>query len=208
MGKNGPGPTPPRLSVIIGSRSNSSRYDEAEFLVGGRGTGAGETEKQGFKLHEGYIAEAEQLVKSRCFPYKTMTDLYRHAIVRHVWWLKSLEPDAYEGSVLYQLAQMDEIVAAEEFQVSFIKNIEATRKMVRNVIQIPGGKTHAGRVLRRLKQNIDKMRDSFWKSYYEKMFLEEFGPYLNDGLVLIAINGEDGGEGDTSPQLSDMEGGE
>jgi hypothetical protein len=180
------------FTVLAGGRSG--KYDEAEFLVGGKGTGSQDTDKQSFKLYEGYIAQADRIMRSTLFPYKTLSDLYRHAVVRHIHWLDSLEPDQVQGSVLHQLRQIDEIVAAEEFQVAFISSIERTRKMVRTVIQVPGGKAHAGRVLRRLRKQIDLMASSFWKSYYEKMFLEEFGHYLNDDLVLVAINGQGDGE--------------
>jgi hypothetical protein len=190
--KREPGtPGPVSLSVLIGGRS-TSKYDEAEFLVGGRGVGgAGETEKQSFKLFEGYIAECDRLLKSGLYPYKTLSDLYRHAAVRHVFWLQSLEPEEIEGSVLYQVSQIDDIVAAEEFQIRFCRSIESASKMVRAVIKMPGGKAHAGRVLRRIRDKIDKMRSGFWRSYYEKLFLDEFGLYLNDGLVLLSIEGEE-----------------
>lgn len=184
-----------QLAVIAGGRQ-TSRYKAEEFLVGGRGTGPGDVEKQSFKLHEGYIREADLVMRGGLFPYKTLTDLYRHAIVRHIWWLKSLEPEEIEGSILYQVAQIDELVAEEEFQLRFTKTIENTAKMVRNTIHLPGGRAHVGQVLRRMLSFIKSSKPGYWRSYHEMRFREEFGPYLTDGLTLIDLGAGDEGEGD------------
>ena len=184
-----------RPRLVAGGRG-SAKYDEAEFLVGGRGTGPGETEKFTFKVHEGYLSDAERLMRSGHFPYKSMSDMGRHAFVRHIHWLQSLEPEEIEGSVLHQLGQIDEVVAEEEFNIRFMANIAAIEKMVKGLRKFPGSKDHIGKVLRRCYSKIRKMRSGFWKSMYEQMFMEVFADQLADGLVLVKIEGKEEGEGE------------
>lgn len=185
----GPGVFRPRL--VAGGGGPAPKYDQAEFLVGGRGTGPGETSKFTFKVHEGYLAEGERLMRSGLFPYKSFSDMARHAFVRHVTWLQSLEPEEIAGSVLHQLSQIDEIVAEEEFNIRFMANIEATEKMVRRLRKFPNSREHTGKVLRRCYGKIRRMKEGFWKTMYEAMFRESFAEQLSDGLVLVRIEGKE-----------------
>jgi hypothetical protein len=191
----------PGLSVLPGGQSSKSKYDEAEFLVGGKGTGPGDTVKESFRIHEGYIAEVQRWVQSGIFPYESWSDLYRHAIVRHLThFLPSVEGEV-EGSVLYQLRQIDEVVARETFHLKFTKSIASIANLVRQIIEVPGGKAEVGRMIRTMKKQIDRMRPGFWRSYYESMFMREFSVYLNSGLVVLSAGSdEDGGDGESFPE--------
>ena len=182
------GPTP------AGNLAPPPKYDEGEFLVGGRGTGPGEVEQQSFRLHEGYIAEAYKLVESGAFVYDSKTDLYRHAVVRHIAWLFSLEPELIEGSAFYQIQQIGEIVAEEERNLRFAKSIDAINAVVQSNLALPGGRRYVSQLLRRMRTKIAKMSEGFWKRHYSKLFEERFSLYIDRGLVLLDPVPGEGGE--------------
>lgn len=184
-------PAGPRMIVMPGGRTDS-KYDEAEFLVGGRGVGKGEIDSVTFKMHEGYIAECDKWIKSKLFPYKTLTDLVRHAIVRHVrWFLPTLEGEV-EGSLLNELAQVDEIVAKWQFQNIFVKHIDNIAEQVNATLQLPNGRQEVARMLGVIKRRIDATRYSFYKGVYEKMFMDRFSAFLPTLPTLIEFKTDDG----------------
>src|ERR1043165_1023548 len=97
------------MTLLSGSAAGEiPKYSELEFLVGGTKDTHGELKPVYAKIHEGYLADAHEAWHERKFPYRTMSDLVRHAIVRHVKWLWTLE--RWEKSVLHQMALVDEIV--------------------------------------------------------------------------------------------------
>jgi hypothetical protein len=187
--------------TLVPGGQKQPKYDEAEFLVGGKGTGPGDTVKESFRIHEGYLAEVQRLVQAGVFPYETWSDLYRHAVVRHVEYLTALEPHM-EGSVLYQLRQIDAIVAREQFNLKFMKNIASVANVIRQIIEIPGGKEEIGRMIRQMRKQIMQMDRGFWRSYYETLFMREFGGYINSGLVVLSQGSDSDDEHDTGADLS------
>lgn len=182
-----------------GSSGGSSKYDETEFLVGGKGALPGDTEKQSFRVHQGYIVEAIKILQGGKFPYETLSDLYRHAVVRHIPWLFEIEPEL-EGGVLYELKQIDAIVARTEFQLKFQKSIDSIAKMIRDTMSIPGGEVEASRILRAMRKHINKMRPGFFKSHYEHLFNREFSKYEKDPRMVL-LEARDEGDGDADSPL-------
>lgn len=200
----GPGPNgsqvgdPGAGSVPAGAGPSTGEkvYDEGEFLVGGKSTGEGDVIKVSFNVHEGYIAEAMRWLHSGLFPYEYLSDVLRHAFVRHVGeFLPSLEK-LMEGSIAHQLNLIAEIVAREKFNLMFIASIDNIAAIISRIIELPGGKRQAGKMLRRMRRQIERMDEDFYKSYYERMFSNRFGPYEQSGLVLLDGGAGDEGEGE------------
>lgn len=169
------------------------RYDPAEFIVGGRGKN-GELEPITFKIHEGYKAEVAKWVDSRRFPYKDKTDLVRHAIVRHLYYLKSMEGEV-EGTLHQELAQIDKSTADWRFQNDFMKQIESIAEEVNRCLALPGGKREVDRRLRGYRRRVEATKPGFYKDVYLKMFNDRFGAYMS-GLTLIEYTDEDRGDGE------------
>lgn len=183
------------------SHSIAAKYVEDEFLAGRKGPsacgGGRETEKQWFRIHDGYVAQARQIIESQCFPaYKTKSDLYVHAVVRHIHWLAQLAPGCADDSVLHQLDQIDELVAHEERQIKFVKAIDAIAAVIIDLLEIPSGKTRVGYVLRKIRRHIEGMRRDFYRAYFEKMFNERFKAYEQAGLLIFSDGKPGDGAGD------------
>ena len=158
-----------------------SKYDEAEFLIGGRGTGPGDVLRCDFRMHEGYCMEASRWVQSGRFPFSTNSDLFRYAVVKVLReTLPELEGQV-EGSILHELKHIDEIVVRQQFHIAFEKNLAAIAPVVQALLQKRGGKLEAARMIRGIRRHLDKMRSGFWRDYYEEMFMGQFGHLLPRG---------------------------
>jgi hypothetical protein len=169
----------------------AAKYDESEFLVGGKGSGPGEVDKEWFRLHEGYIYEAQKHVDSGRFPYRYRSDYWRHAAVRHVHWINGLEGVETEDSVIHQLNQMEDTDAREQYQLRFMKHIDRIGATVAEILEVPGGKIEVSRYLSKLRRSIRKMKPGFYTSLYEKMFNDRFSVYEKAGLVLLSASDDE-----------------
>lgn len=189
------------------AQSAAGKYDEGEFLVGGGSST--ETDKIWARLHEGYIAQVRRIVDSKRFPYRDKSDVYKHAIVRHVLWLDTLEPGAVDRGVLHQLQQEEELIKHEQRKIRFIKHIDLISSVVSDIMEMPGGKKRVAWLLRKLRQHIDQMEDDFYKSYYERMWMDRFGVYLDADkaladLVLMRTNGQEEEESEIPVELLNL----
>lgn len=186
---------PPRVPgggmVVLPGGVGNSKYDEAEFLVGGKGKSPGETVTIPFRLHEGYATEITRWLLSKKFPYRSVTDLVRHAIVRHLrYFLPAMEGEV-EGTLLHEMAQIDELVARWRIQNDMMQQIEAVSAEVTRTLQMPNGRQEVERMLRVLRRMIDGTKHGFFKLTYQKMFNDRFGAYLNRIALAKANYGTD-----------------
>ncbi len=171
------------LFVIAGGQQ-PAKYDEAEFLVGGRGVGKGDMESVTFKIHEGYVAEMDKWWKSKKFPYKSMSDIVRHAVVRHVrYFLPALEGEV-EGTLIHELTSMDETTARWKFQNMFVRHIESIAEQVNATLAMPDGRMEVERMLRVYQRRLESIKPSYFKRVYEKQFNDRFGVYLSRIVLL------------------------
>lgn len=192
-------PRPPGMLVLPGgaqARNSASSYDEAEFLVGGKNKSNAELVPISLRLHEGYYSDIVRWILSKKFPYRSVTDLVRHALVRHLrYFLPALEGEV-EGTVIHEMAQIDDKVARWRFRNAFVKQIEEITEEVNITLQMPGGRVEVERMLRGLRADIDKMKSSYQKGVYQKMFNERFGAYLQrprSALSRAGFGGDDSG---------------
>jgi hypothetical protein len=192
----------------------SDQIDESEFLAGRKGAGntGGENPAQHFRIHDGYVAEIAKIMESGKFPqYDTRSDLYVHAIVRHIDWLNSI--DDIPGSILAEIHQINEIAKEEVRKLKFSRSIEAISAVIGDVIAMPNGRIEAARMLTVMAGHISRMRQGFWRAHYESLFFELFGPYIleaaaKEGVEAIAPTASGRGMMFTFgevPEIADMD---
>jgi len=82
----------------------------------------------------------------------------------------------------------------------FEKNLAPMGEAIAKILQKKGGRIQAARVARGIRRHIDKMQASFWRDYYEDLFMNQFGYLLPKGdkgsVVLSAGSDEEGAEED------------
>jgi len=83
-----------------------------------------------FRAQPGHMRQAEILLQSRAFPwYRTLSDMLRHALLRHIIYLESLEPNP--DSMLWKLIAMDEVLKDQEIDSAFDKTFSVLDESIR-----------------------------------------------------------------------------
>jgi hypothetical protein len=165
----------PGTDVGEGQKDDNDHYNVDEFLVGTQ-DGNGHSEKVWFRANPGYVMAGQELIQRKVFPYRTISDLYRHALVRQIRWLKELEPE--QVSDLHHLNIIDQCNIEEEKMLAFASSIERTVATVNNLVNI-GRRGRARSLLSKILNQVSMM-DSDWRDYYKEkiqplMYLLEGG---------------------------------
>lgn len=127
-----------------------------------------------FRVQPGHYQQIGAILGSKAFPYRSIGDLVRHALTRHLRWLDAQGP---VPSVVKQVDAIMEVMRNDEFQADFHRLFDFSSKQVSHAL------THnqpdrARALVRRAKSHIDDMPDGYWKDEYLREFEEKYGYLL------------------------------
>jgi hypothetical protein len=124
------------------------------------------------------------IIEGKKFPYKTRSDLIRHAMTRHVRLLHRLEPDYPKHLITAHEAQM-EAMREEEMRLHNHKVFAKLHEQVEAYLSSnePGEARRLASVVRSKLQGVP---DSAWKRRFETRFLRQYAALLNGEPVVMA----------------------
>lgn len=129
-------------------------------------------------------AALQQIADSKIFPYKSIGYIVRHALVRHVRWLRSHEkfndPDGKIGSVVATMEAMNEIVRNEEYMEDFSAVFENLERQVKKHKE-RRNPDRARLIVTRAWAKIKQINDDFWRGEMEEEMKQRFGDLLKKG---------------------------
>jgi hypothetical protein len=169
--------------------SDNHKYDPAEFIIPASDS-KGHSERAWCRLSPGHDRQLDIVLRSRRFPYRTKGDIIRHAIVRTLKWLESMED---VPSVLGQVDMMMDILRDEQMQQEFIAMFEAMQRVIGNHVSA-GATGEARRLVAKMKMQIQKMPDGHWKNRYHEELDTKFG-YLLEAQSGMKVNRKAAGSG-------------
>ncbi len=141
----------------------------------------------------GMHGQVNTIIASKLFPYRSQSDLLRHAVWRHLKWLDMMAGEPV-SSVTAQVDAILEIVKEEEFQADFQDVIDQTGQMV-NRLMGSGDTDEAKRMLVLIRGQIDAMPEGHWKRRYQAEFDQRWGYSLgihSNGKTTGAVIDESG----------------
>ena len=158
------------------------KYDPDEFLTSAADP-KGHSERFWFRAPGGLQRQVEIIMSAKRFPYKTASDMLRHALMRHLGWLGQLEPDV--TSVMSQVTVVMDLMKEEQYNQEFITLFEEMGKTIYRYIS--GG--HYGEAMRtvaRCRESFEAMPEgSFWRNQYLTELHKRFGHLLEgEGVKL------------------------
>lgn len=122
--------------------------------------------------------QIEQVVQSRCFPYRTKGDLLRHALHRHMNWLAKFEGvTSIAGQVDVILEVMRDEETNNDFKLVFARMDERISQHVTG-----GAQAEAIRLILTVNNHISAMPDGFWKTKYKEELKNKYGKLLENGI--------------------------
>jgi len=123
---------------------------------------------RGLKQMRAMVGEA---IQTKQFPYRTDSDLYRHALIRHLRWLTDL---GYIGvNNIFVIDAISEIARDDENHQQFMLSIGQLEERVR-YHRREGSMEVAKQMVDRVKELIEKMPEGPWKTGYRKEFKKRF----------------------------------
>ncbi len=192
-GQDGNGRSRPNNQNGSGSGSGSGRggavpitfteedfqYSVEEFLCPGQDD-RGTSHRLHFRVTPVTERALEVLRDSKRFPYKTVSDIVRHAVARHVAWLHQLET-TIPKHFLAGLTAVDEVVRDSEIMTAVS---ETFRKLDANIQahQSVGDDAEAIRVLSMARSQIAKIPDCRWKRNFLIQFSTKYAALLSGGI--------------------------
>lgn len=169
---------PPRQIV-----DESGNYNPDEFIIPAQDE-KGHSARETVRISNELQRDIEVIVQSRRFPYKTAGDLLRHAVVKHLEWLHSLEPGFPKHLLAAHLAQMD-LLKEEEMRLASHGVFKKLHDQVEAYLA-SGEPGEARRVAATIRGRLAGVADSAWKRRFESRFLRQYAALLDGEPVVVA----------------------
>lgn len=128
----------------------------------------------------------------RRFPYKTISDIVRHAVYRHLLWMHAMEP----GMPRHFLAGLEavlEVTRDSESRTRIQETFGQMDKMIEGHMAA-GDTEEALRLMSLAKQRITLMPESRWRTNWLGMFRTKYSPHLHRAGTGTNGTGDDGAD--------------
>lgn len=164
-----PGPVP------VNFTDEELTYRDGEFLCPGQDDRGGSV-RVSFRCPPVMERQLEVVRDNHRFPYKTTSDIIRHAVYRHVQWLQRMEPDM-PRHILAGLDAVMEVCRDAVMRGQIEETFQQMNKLIeRNLAD--GNKPEALRLMTVSKQKITMMPDSMWKKKWMDNFNRLYSHHL------------------------------
>lgn len=148
------------------------KYDLQEFLVDSSDS-KGHSTPLGTRCTYGQVRSVQELLATKKFPYKTTSDLLRHALYRHIEWLCKLEPEIKINLSYLQIA--NDIARTSQMHLEFLATIRTVGSMVDQLIR-EGMRVEARSMVREIISTLeDHPSTESWKKMLIKEIKKGFG---------------------------------
>ncbi len=134
-------------------------YSESEFLIPARDA-RGHYERCWFNIPGGYKRQIHMILNSKKVPYRTESDLHRHALHRHLSWLLDLEGGV--PSVMQEIEMANELLRREQFHQETQKLFASLDQIVASYLG-EGATDEAKRTLGKVRHLIERMPEGYWR---------------------------------------------
>lgn len=149
-------------------------YKPEEFLCPGQDD-HGNSVRLTFRCPPIMERDLEIIRDNKHLPYKTISDIVRHAVYRHLHWLHAMEP--MPEHILTGLDMVMEVTRDADMRSRVEETFVAMDRIIDQRLQ-EGDKGEAMRLMTETKQKIVKMPQSRWKQTWLDRFTRKYSQYL------------------------------
>lgn len=142
----------------------------------------GHSVREYVRLPPGMSRAIDEILQSGDTPYKTRSDLIRHAVDVHLNYLHGILPHVtktYTGA----LKVMAEVVRDDEYRSDTEKLFRTLQERIDKYLE-QGDVPEAVRVIGICKRELANIEDSGWKRRFLEKFNRRFHQYLRGGTVI------------------------
>lgn len=139
----------------------------------------GHSVRQWFQCQPGLAKLVRDVVSGRNYPYKSNSDLLRHALLRHIKWLNSIQP---VGSILAQVELINETCKTEMFNAEYDKLFTTISETVSTLLA-RDAEGQAVKTVLDAKRYMMEMSDGYWRGRYLKTLEDKFGHIIKNAKI-------------------------
>ena len=170
--------SPDKTPKLVEHRKKLSKREYKGFVIPASDA-QGHSTKVGFRCNHAYVRRIDIIISSKKFPYKTSSDLLRHALHLHLDYLSKLEPEI--GVDMASIEVVNEIINAEQERIDFGKSFEKLSLTVQDLLSRgAGAQGEAKRLVLEVSAKVDSMGKGYWRDWYSQEIKNRFG-YLLKG---------------------------
>jgi hypothetical protein len=174
-----PGTVPPERRTMPLTEEDL-RYDFNEFLCPGSDD-KGMSVRLFFRCPPQMERALEVLRDSKIWPYKTVSDIVRHAVVRHIERLHAMEPTV-PRHFLSGLKAVVEVVKDAEINTMAQSTFGKMDSLIDRYV-LTGDMEEAIRLMTLAKSQMNKMPNNRWKREWLKNFTKKYSRHLGAPTV-------------------------
>lgn len=151
-------------------------YDTSGFIIPANDD-KGHSVPLHFRCSQAYLRRVAVATSCPKFPYKTSSDLLRHALHRHLEFLDEIEPGIDLN--IASLDAVNEIINAENERIEFAKSFDSLSKSVQE-LSARGSQGQAKKLVLKVLRKVQQMPPGYWKDSYLRDLKTRFGHILPD----------------------------
>ena len=176
---------------MIDNSNKPPKYHAAEFLVPVSDQ-FGQNERVQVRMSPQLEHAIGSAIASRMFPYKFPADLIRHAVMRHLSWLQSLEPDLPVQTHLVQMDAINTMLTELEMIENFSAFSTRSHKLIAQILSSgdEASKRKATKLAADVRSHINQIPDDYYRDKILKEWDRQYGYLLTDGGSVLPEIGE------------------
>jgi hypothetical protein len=166
-----------------------ANFDPREFIIPPTGIN-GEAMPCSFRFQSGYDRQISILLASKKFPYITKGDFLRHAVHRHLEYLRRLDPTV--EITLPSLDVVNEVINHQQEMIKYLNTIDAFCDTVEKLIAL-GRDESAREMVAKVWYSINQITDEHWKKCFSDKITAKYAYLIpsGDGISLLDFIEED-----------------
>lgn len=166
--------------TVVPAKSEDAQEPQEQWYIGARDA-QGHSARLWFTAQPGHARDLNSIVASKKFPYRTVGDVLRHALHRHLKWIQTQHRFR---SVMGQVEMLLEICREEDFGMDLRKSIEHIAGIINKHIAA-GNQGQAIRFYLKAMGAVQGMPDGFWQDKYKDELESRFGHLMKGKRVKL-----------------------
>ena len=154
-----------------------AKHTQPDSFIIPAGDDRGHSTRLQFRCSPAYGRRIDEVVHSRKFPYKTHSDLLRHALDRHLKYLNEEAPELELDMATIDV--INRIINRKREEIDFMNSIESLTQTVYDF---------ARETLRETLEVVDQVQDEYLRDSYKDEIKKRFGYLMREEDWWVAVD--------------------
>ena len=157
-------------------KRKEQRYKSTDFIIPVNND-QGHSARLQARCKPEYARRIDELIHSKKFPFKTLSDFLRWAVHHGLQFLDQLQPEI--GLEMDKLGLINNIVNKKKEQMDFANSLEKVTATINDLLS-RGARSEATQTVLEVQEKLESMESGYWRDWYLKELMRRFGYLLED----------------------------